>query len=85
MVPVVMVLLGLVLGGFGPGRRAANRHLILAFVVVLIVQSVLVFGPGRGSSTPAYWIVQAVSLLVGLLLLNGIRAIRSRRNDAYAA
>jgi hypothetical protein len=84
MVPVAMVVLGIALGLLGRSRRAANRNLVLAFALILLVQSVVVFGPGKGSSTTAYWLVQAGSLLVGLLLLNGLRHLRNSRRPAHA-
>lgn len=78
MVPVTMVVAGLALGIWGRSRVRANSWLVAGFVVVLAVQTAVVFGPGHGSSTPAYWLVQAASLVAGLLLLNLTAALRHR-------
>lgn len=82
MVPATMVLLGLGLGVFGPGPARANRYLVIVFAVVLVVQSVVVFGVGHQSSTAVYWLVQGASLAVGLALLNAAQAVRHRQTGS---
>lgn len=78
MVPVTMILLGLILGIWGRSTARSHRFLLAAFVVVLAAQTAIVFGPGHGSSTTAYWLVQIASLAAGVLLLNAAAAARHR-------
>jgi peptidoglycan/LPS O-acetylase OafA/YrhL len=78
MVPVTMIVGGMALGIWSRSRARAHRWLVAAFLVVLVIQSVVVFGPGHGSSTAAYWLVQAASLAAGLIVLNATAALRRR-------
>lgn len=84
MVPVTMILLGLALGIWGRSTARSHRYLLAAFAIVLAVQTAIVFGPGHGSSTSAYWLVQAASLAAGLLLLNVAAAVRHRTRARHA-
>jgi ABC-type uncharacterized transport system permease subunit len=84
MVPVTMTLLGLALGIWGRSTARSHRYLVAAFVIVLAVQTAIVFGPGHGSSTAAYWLVQAASLVAGVLLLNAAAAGRHRTRAHHA-
>ena len=84
MVPITMILLGLALGIGGRSTARSHRYLFAAFVVVLAVQTLIVFGPGHGSSTTAYWLVQAASLAAGVLVLNAAAAVRRRARAHHA-
>ncbi|MFZ2012730.1 MAG: hypothetical protein WAV00_02815 [Nocardioides sp.] len=84
MVPVTMIIGGLALGIWGRPQARANRWLIAGFVIVLAAQTAVVFGPGHGSSTAAYWLVQAASLAVGVLVLNTTAALRRRTTSRRA-
>jgi ABC-type uncharacterized transport system permease subunit len=84
MVPVTMILLGLALGIWGGSTTRSHTLLFVGFVVMLAVQTAIVFGPGHGSSTTAYWLAQAASLVAGVLLLNAAAAVRHRTRARHA-
>jgi lipid-A-disaccharide synthase-like uncharacterized protein len=79
VVPVAMLLVALPAGLFAHTLRQALAITLAVFAALLIVQSIVVASSSTDALPAVYWIVQVVSLAVGLALLRLGVFLRSRR------
>ncbi len=84
MVQMAMLLFGFPIGFFGRwSRRSALVVTTALFLIILIPQTVLVSADNPDEPNLGYWIIQAITLAVGLALtLLGHQRGRARRTAA---
>jgi hypothetical protein len=82
VVPLVMLLVPLPVGLFSRTGRRALTVTLAVFAAVLIVQSIVVASSSPDRLPAAYWVVQVVSLAVGLTLARLGGVLRARRATA---
>lgn len=80
MIPLAMLLIPLPVGLLARSRRQALTITLAVYASLLIVQSIVVASSASDSLPPAYWLVQMLSLGVGLALLHLGLLLRARRS-----
>jgi len=79
-----MLVCGIAAGLLSKSWRQAAAITAAVFVAVLVPQTIIVESRTDEDITVGYWVIQALSLTVGLGIAAALVAVRHRRRNALA-